>query len=542
MKRFILTLCASALCFGVFAAEPTYPEAGKYYKIKHASGLYLTDGTFNARVTADAGDNSQVVEFIPVEGSEHVYNIKRVRHHNYYGSDLNWNSTIISRPNNDLARFELVPAETEGMFLLKNIGMADKKSKTKCYLGTDDYNSDPKVYTDKDGKNEERHLWAIEECALYEETAEAPEDKYPGKDLAEGDPRADVYPGYKLVFAEEFSKEGKPNGVVWNFETGFMRNEEHQYYHGSRNCYQQDGVLVIEARDVSAEKIKNPKYVKNNNSWPSNIGPYLHWTSGSMTTKGGWNDGYTWLYGIYEVRAKVPQMVGCWPAIWSTGKSHEWPYGGEIDILEYYGGAIHGNVCVGNGGRWGARWNSAIIRDADLGEGWGDEYHTWRMYWDYDHIELWCDDLLVNNIDLDSTQNTVPSDSFDHGNGDNPFRDVRQMLWLNLAIGGQNGGDPYNPPYPNRFLVDYARVYQAYGSDGNATYHVDETVSEPTFTVKDGEWNEKIANAIEEITMTESADCEPVYYNLQGIVLEQPAPGELVICRRGSEVSKFLYK
>jgi hypothetical protein len=33
-------------------------------------------------------------------------------------------------------------------------------------------------------------------------------------------------------------------------------------------------------------------------------------------------------------------------------------------------------------------------------------------------------------------------------------------MLLNLAIGGQNGGDPSPTFFPNRFEVDYVRVYQ----------------------------------------------------------------------------------
>jgi hypothetical protein len=33
-------------------------------------------------------------------------------------------------------------------------------------------------------------------------------------------------------------------------------------------------------------------------------------------------------------------------------------------------------------------------------------------------------------------------------------------MLLNVAIGGTNGGDPSNTVFPNRFEVDYVRVYQ----------------------------------------------------------------------------------
>ena len=41
----------------------------------------------------------------------------------------------------------------------------------------------------------------------------------------------------------------------------------------------------------------------------------------------------------------------------------------------------------------------------------------------------------------------------------NPFKQPHYIL-LNLAIGGDNGGDPSLTKFPKRFEVDYVRVYQ----------------------------------------------------------------------------------
>lgn len=464
------------------AAANVTPDPAKYYRIRHVSGLYATDGGFSTLVADKTEDNTQVFRFIPVEGAEGVYNIQRVSSGMYCGSDNKWTSTAISH-DTPLAQHKLALASDDNYITIRNVAM----NGSKAFWGTDDYTSDKKVYTDKTGNDATRHFWVLEECDKYAESSETPKDLYADHPLADGDARADAYDGYRLVFAEEFSTDGAVNHDIWQFETGFKRNNEDQYYYGDKNCYVQDGVLVIEARDVSDQNLRNPRYSQTDKTWPSSIGEHLTWTSGSMQTKGGWNSGYTWKYGIYEVRAKVPQYVGCWPAIWSTGMQYEWPYGGEIDILEYYGRGIHGNVAWGGTQRWNAVWNSAFVGDAALGDGWGDEYHTWRMLWDEDHIELWCDDILVNNVDLDTTVNGKPSGSFDHSNGANPYRTVRQMLWLNLAMGGNNGGSLASTPRPSRFLVDYARVYQKIGTDGLAKYHVDDAISEPTFTLKDGE-------------------------------------------------------
>jgi hypothetical protein len=59
---------------------------------------------------------------------------------------------------------------------------------------------------------------------------------------------------------------------------------------------------------------------------------------------------------IIVVRARLTVDDGYFPAIWTTGPG-EWPYGGEVDLIEYYGGRILANFAWGNGRRWGAKWH-----------------------------------------------------------------------------------------------------------------------------------------------------------------------------------------
>jgi hypothetical protein len=67
-------------------------------------------------------------------------------------------------------------------------------------------------------------------------------------------------------------------------------------------------------------------------------------------------------------------------------------------------------------------------------------------------ISLYLDDVLMNNVPLSKLVN-------EDGSNINPFNQHHYML-LNLAIGGTQGGDPANTKFPNRFEVDYVRVYQ----------------------------------------------------------------------------------
>ena len=56
-------------------------------------------------------------------------------------------------------------------------------------------------------------------------------------------------------------------------------------------------------------------------------------------------------YGRWEMRGKVPALAGMWPAWWALGNSGEWPSNGEIDMMEFYNGAVHANMACGTATR-----------------------------------------------------------------------------------------------------------------------------------------------------------------------------------------------
>ena len=49
---------------------------------------------------------------------------------------------------------------------------------------------------------------------------------------------------WKLVWHDEFNGVGAPDPDKWNFENGFVRNEEYQWYQ-SQNAYCKDGILFL---------------------------------------------------------------------------------------------------------------------------------------------------------------------------------------------------------------------------------------------------------------------------------------------------------
>lgn len=55
------------------------------------------------------------------------------------------------------------------------------------------------------------------------------------------------YSDYELVWHDEFDKDGRPDPAKWNYEHGFVRNKEAQWYQ-PENAYCKDGMLIIEGR------------------------------------------------------------------------------------------------------------------------------------------------------------------------------------------------------------------------------------------------------------------------------------------------------
>ena len=258
--------------------------------------------------------------------------------------------------------------------------------------------------------------------------------------------------GFHLVWSDEFNGCGAPDSTVWNFEEGFVRNQEAQWYQAT-NAWQQDGCLIIEAR---CEHRNNPTYDPTSRHWGKKR-EFIDYTSACLTTAGK----KTFLYGRLEVRAKIPTAPGAWPAIWTLGSGMEWPSCGEIDVMEYYriDGEPHilANAAWGNDQRYGAVWNSQKIPFAHFIEknlDWADQFHVWLMDWDEQHIRIYLDDELLNDIPLSTTINGSI------GHGENPFRKPQYIL-LNLALGGHNGGFIDDSAFPMRYEIDYVRIYQS---------------------------------------------------------------------------------
>lgn len=241
-------------------------------------------------------------------------------------------------------------------------------------------------------------------------------------------PRA--YPGYKLVWSDEFNGSTL-NENDWNYETGgggWGNHELENYTSRPQNVFVSSGHLVIEARKED--------YGGN------------HYTSARITTQGK----REFTYGRIDIRAKLPVSPGMWPALWMLGSNISkvsWPACGETDIMEVIGknpsqvvGSFHWKKADGTEGTFN---NTRKLASGDFSA----QFHVFSLIWSRDSLQILLDDIpYVKASRGDLTDGVYPFDS--------PF-----FFIFNVAVGGDWPGPPTEAtPFPEHMFVDYVRVFQ----------------------------------------------------------------------------------
>jgi beta-glucanase (GH16 family) len=256
---------------------------------------------------------------------------------------------------------------------------------------------------------------------------------------------------WKLVWSDEFDKTGLPDTAKWDYETGFIRNNERQFYTRARkeNARVENGMLIIEARKekykapASGSAARSKRKVREQRDAEE-----ANYTSASLTTDGK----AAWTHARIEVRAKLPSGRGTWPAIWTLGTNigeAGWPACGEIDIMEFVGfdpGVVHANIHTRkyNHVMHTGKGEKIALPDAS------EAFHVYAVEWDAEKIDFFVDGRKYFTY---------------HNEGTGPDAwpyDKDQYLILNLAIGGDWGGRKGidDGIFPQRYEIDYVRVYQ----------------------------------------------------------------------------------
>jgi beta-glucanase (GH16 family) len=240
----------------------------------------------------------------------------------------------------------------------------------------------------------------------------------------------------KLVWSDGFDYTGTPDPSKWTLQTGGhgWGNNEPQFYTDrttpdQANAWVSDGKLAV--------RLRREDYCGK---------PY---TSARLSSN------FAWQYGRLDVSAKLPGGLGTWPAIWMLGSSVRsgtgWPDCGEIDVMEHVGRAqdiVHFSL---HSGLYNHK-NDTHLTQTRLFPGVSEGFHCYSLDWEEDRLTF-----------LFDGEKAAEWRKGDGGRGADiaawPFN-APFFLIINLAFGGNFGGDPDDNCLPQDLEIQYVRVAQ----------------------------------------------------------------------------------
>lgn len=277
--------------------------------------------------------------------------------------------------------------------------------------------------------------------------------------------------GWTLVWEDEFDGEAiDPD--KWEHEVncwGGGNNEAQCYTDDPANSFVDNGFLHITARYEGPGEICGPAHNQEDPAYDENdVSVCKDYSSARLRTRGKAD----WTYGRMEIRAKMPQGKGIWPAIWMLPTDTEyggWPHSGEIDIFEAFepgiagpaptGGEneIHGTLHYGMSWPWNNYSGAPYTPPTNI---W-DDFYTYTVEWEEGEIRWYVNDVLfaVNSGNWFIYYWGGQEVGYQVGTDAQPFDKAFHMI-LNVALG--NGDYVAVPDFidTRTMEVDYVRVYE----------------------------------------------------------------------------------
>lgn len=231
-----------------------------------------------------------------------------------------------------------------------------------------------------------------------------------------------------LVWEEDFKQDSLDSNIWSKIPRGsadwnkFMTNYD--------SCYEvKDGNLILKA-------IPNTHLVND---------------TAKVLTGGVWSKGKKGFQnGRIEIKAKLDEGQGAWPAIWMLPEGHAWPAGGEIDIMEHLNNdsivyqTIHTTHTLADK-EGPQRFATHPIKNKD--------YNIYALELYTDSLRFFTnDELTLCYPRIDS----LGTDQF-------PFKDDFYILISN-QVGGNWVGKYNIDDLPVNMYIDWIRFYQK-GSD-----------------------------------------------------------------------------
>ena len=235
-------------------------------------------------------------------------------------------------------------------------------------------------------------------------------------------------PNWQLLWSDEFNL-GANSGAdttKWNvatWEPNTVNGEKQKYTARPQNVFH-DGQGHLVLRGL-------------HDSWNSN-GTVYPYTSGRLQSDGK----FQFSFGRVEVRAKLPDGQGSFPAILLMGTTGNWPQCGEIGMMEQRGQDKSSLYCSTYSGASSDIKQQVPFPDAST---LSSDFHVYALEWYSDHMVFFIDGVQVARSNFDATS---------------PFFTGTYYLILDVAIGGTMGGAIDDAGgFPMDMVLDYVRVY-----------------------------------------------------------------------------------
>ena len=302
--------------------------------------------------------------------------------------------------------------------------------------------------------------------------------------------------------------------LVWNDEFNGSSIDYNKWDYGSVNDNKYDELITVtQEQDSSIVGVSNGLLKLNGRRYfDQNSGEVQFATSKSLETQKTMN----FKYGYLEMKAKVPQKLGGFPAFWLLGSPglvsrENTKYYTEIDIFENVGG----NTIETNIHKWytASIPNLSTVFTTELF--WKDdptwvgensqvnkitmdfekfatlqyEYHTYSMEWTPEVIRTYMDDTLLTSMDLSQAwdQNWTYANNTGKDSGvpldeelkkdmggfhDYVYILIQNLLRINDTVSDKRIDNESQFDY--EYWVDYVRLYQNPENEDNGLYYLDE--------------------------------------------------------------------
>ncbi len=234
-------------------------------------------------------------------------------------------------------------------------------------------------------------------------------------------------PGWKVVWEENFSKDGVIDPAVWS---KIPRGQSDWQRHMSDH----DALYDVKDGNLILRGMVNP-------GLPGDTMPFI---TGGIYTK----DKKSFYHGKIEIRAKLGNARGAWPAFWLLPFDNEqWPNGGEIDIMERLNSdtiayqTVHSYYTYKLKQKEPKQGTTAPIRK--------DAYNVYS-------VELYTDSIVFS-INGRRTMNypRIQTDQEGQFPFDRPF-----YLLLDMQLGGSWVGKVDANDLPVEMYIDWVRFYE----------------------------------------------------------------------------------